>query len=192
MTYVFPNIIYHLKLNPMKNSITQISLLIIFLILTACQKDSVILETLSLDESKIEARAKKHTVPFYTTFVSTVTIFPPQPNEEVCGVGAPVFNLVQTLEGNATHMGLMTGSISSCINPTTLPPTLFNVQMTLIAANGDELHLETQGVDTGTIDIVGGTGRFDGATGIVSGSFQPIEGSFPPSFHNELEGEIQY
>ena len=177
----------------MKTSITQISMLIIFLLLTACQKDSLVNDLSLKEKNKIETRVKKkHAVPFHATFVSTVSVFPPQPNEEVCGMGAPVFNLLQTLEGNATHMGLISGSISSCIDPTTSPPTIFNQMFTLIAANGDELYLAASGEPGGVFDITGGSGRFSDATGTVRGVFQRIEGSFPPSFQSSLSGDIQY
>lgn len=176
----------------MKPLFIQTSLLAFLIMLIACQEDSLVPETLSNEDFKIETRAKKHPVPFHATFVSTAAVFPPLPNEDVCGTGEPVFNILQTLEGHATHMGLISGTTSACVDPTTTPFTLFNSFITLIAANGDELYFEVPGLYTGTLDIVGGTGRFLNATGIVSGGFEEIEGSFPPSFNNTFDGNIQY
>ena len=176
----------------MKKMNLQIIFMMTFMIFISCQKDSLVESKLSPEDAKIETRAKKHPVPFQASFVSTVSVFPPQPNVEVCEVDAPVFNLRQTIEGNASHMGHISGSISSCIDPTTFPPTIFNAKMTLIAANGDALHLEGSGALGSTFEVVGGTGRFDDATGSAIGVFQPIEGSFPPSFQSALAGEIQY
>ena len=76
--------------------------------------------------------------------------------------------------GNATHLGLMTGHVTSV----TLTPTGAILTGTWVAANGDEVFNSSVLTVTGvtpagaltyiqTIDITGGTGRFAGATGHV-------------------------
>lgn len=177
-------------------------LLIIFMILTACQKDNdleeqidVISQEEQIDISAVnlenaQTRRKPHPVPFHATFISTPISF--LPNEDLCGlVGnvGPIGNLIQTLSGNATHMGLISGSISSCIetNPPGPPVNIFNAEFTLMAANGDYLNI-VEMEEPQPFIINGGSGRFKYASGSVSGSFEIIEGVI----HNQLDGRIQY
>ncbi len=152
--------------------------------LTACQKDNITVEEQNGAYPEVLA-LKKHPVPFHAEFISTV--LSANPNPAVCnGMGAPTFNLLQSLEGNATHMGNITGSISSCITP---PTTIFNGEVTFEAANGDLLYFEQTGPLT--FDINGGTGRFEDASGSITGGFVLI-GTNPIMFSNEFNGEIQY
>ncbi len=157
-----------------------IPVLAIFMALTACQKDNINVEEQASDYPEVLA-LKKHPVPFHAEFISTI-VAPPAPNPAICGTGFPVLHISQTLEGNATHMGEITGTISSCANISTNPPTLFNRSFTLEAANGDLLYIFE-------FVITGGTGRFEDATGSVVGSFVPLGGG---QFDTVLDGEIQY
>lgn len=155
-------------------------ILTIFMVFTACQKDNINVEDQDNAYPQILA-LKKHPVPFHAEFISTV-VPPVAPDPAVCGTGFPVVHISQTLEGNATHMGNINGTISSCANVSTSPPTLFNRSFTLVAANGDLLYIYE-------FVITGGTGRFEGATGSVVGSFVPLGGG---QFDSVLDGEIQY
>ncbi len=185
----------------MKKLIFLTPLLIIFLILTACQKENTLDNQVILDEQVIldnqegEAvlRKKKHPVPFHATFISTEDFFGPDP---ICGEGPPPSNLLltQTLSGNATHMGNISGDISSCADISPLfndppePPILFNGFTTLVAANGDSLFIVG---NANPVMIEGGTGRFDDAAGWVNIFYEEI----PPDsgmFESYFEGEIQY
>ena len=154
--------------------------------LTACQKDEFNPDYANLPVDPREAmQKKKHPVPFKATFISTVLVFPPQPNPDRCGSGLPIVNVEQSLEGNASHMGQIIGSISACYDVSTNPPTAIDGQLVFEAANGDKIFLG----GIAPFEINGGTGRFQYATGSVNGWFEAIE---PGVFQNYLEGEIQY
>ena len=174
----------------MKKSKILISFLAIFMIINACQKETHILEDQhDINAEQLEWRAKKHPVPFHAEYLSEWLVFPPQPDPAVCGTGAPVVNLRSSGSGHATHMGNIAASTSSCIDPTTTPPTIFNGEVTLTAANGDELYIfQTIGTQN-QLEIFGGTGRFEDATGSVTGRFEVIA---PGVVMNYLDGEIQY
>ena len=165
-----------------------IPLLIILMVLPACEKENTFEDQVTLNEQVIfddqvaEAR-NLNLRPFHATFTSTVVSF--QPNPEVCGEDSPARNLIQSVSGKATHMGNISGSISSCVIPKVI---IFNAEITLVAANGDELFFERSG--PGAFEINDGTGRFAGATGSVIGSFVVI---VPGSvFTGQLDGRIQY
>lgn len=71
--------------------------------------------------------------------------------------------------GNATHTGLYTVDLTWCFQPPEGPLFIFG---TIIAANGDELYIETTGQGVGdngevyeTFAFVGGTGRFTEVSG---------------------------
>lgn len=69
------------------------------------------------------------------------------------------------LDGNASHLGDLEGiAIVSYVQISEDPPIFVpaSAEITLVAANGDELYMETGAF--GYV-ITGGTGRFDGATG---------------------------
>ena len=167
-------------------------LLFIALAFSACQKENMFDEKAPyLPDVTQEMQKKKHPVPFRSTYTSAPLVFPPQPNADVCGVGDPVFNFLQSGSGNATHMGCIDVYISSCIDPTTTPFTIFNGEVTFTAANGDLLYFTQDEDDPTLFNIVGGTGRFDDATGWVIASFEPT-GSGPTEFINYMDGEIQY
>ena len=85
-------------------------------------------------------------------------------------------------QGHATHLGRYTASAVIANTPGD-PPT-FDGDITMVAANGDELYFHYSGVTTqivpiregeGAYEITGGTGRFEGASG---------QGSF--SSHNNM------
>jgi hypothetical protein len=166
---------FNLKLFAMK----KLLLLAIVIMLAACQKDNTIIDQTDLTTAVSERGSKNHPVPFHATFISTV-IPPVAPDLGACGTGYPVLRIYQTLDGNATHMGNITGTISSCLNIST--GARFNRSFTLEAANGDLLYIYE-------FVITGGTGRFEDATGSVTGTFVPIA---PGQFDTVLDGEIQY
>lgn len=95
------------------------------------------------------------------------------PLDPTCLVGR---RTVSTATGTASHLGQVTMVSNHCTPPANV---ITDGQMTLVAANGDELHLTYAGTcdfdpfsPVGTIFpchtpavVVGGTGRFQGATG---------------------------
>jgi hypothetical protein len=108
--------------------------------------------------------------------------------------------VVEVIEGNARHLGHVSLSSVHCSAIGPIGPGT----MTLVAANGDEVHLTYTGfapppaadfdVDVDAT-IVGGTGRFDGATGhaemtghVTFEGFQ--DPSWPITF--EWTGSISY
>ncbi len=162
-----------------------IPLLALMTALSACQKENLTQE--QMDTQPEVLALKKHPVPFRAEFVSTV--LSTAPNPEVCdGMGAPVFNLLQSLEGTATHLGNITGSVSSCIDP--VAGVIFNGEVVFVAANGDELYFFQSGPLA--FDINGGTGRFEDAMGSITGFFELINPGPPLQFYNEFNGKIQY
>ena len=160
------------------------------------QSQQIILQQVPLSQSTqsdlMLSQKKKHPVPFRASWIATATAWPPQPNEEKCGVGFPVVNFQSSGEGNALHLGSIEAMVSSCVDTSTNPVTIYDAKLTMIAANGDELYLQGSGEQGSTFEILGGTGRFENATGYFTGTFQPIQGSFPPSNYVEGTGEIQY
>lgn len=104
-----------------------------------------------------------------------------------------------SVHGTATHLGLLTGSQSHCLNPAT--GAFSNGNFNYTAANGDHLLGTYSGFlvptpdptifeITGSFDIVGGTGRFANATGsgTPTGSVQVTTGDFVLN----LGGSISY
>lgn len=101
------------------------------------------------------------------------------------------------IRGRASHLGHYTGELAVEF----VEPGLFEGPGTLTAANGDEVHVlvvfqfPIVEVDppipfTGTITVVGGTGRFEGASGSASFTgFQDYPGG-PFSF--TWRGAISY
>lgn len=143
---------------------------------------------------------------------------PPKPFEgEFTAVDLPLaptadcpVNIGGSQHGRATHLGQFSGASITCgfdlqvmvnppFNPGGAPPYLvaqFTNKATWLAANGDELEVETVGVFVqslpdgisgvrGTMSIVGGTGRFSGAKGEAQGH---RDGAAPVTF----EGWIDY
>jgi hypothetical protein len=95
-----------------------------------------------------------------------------EPAEGRCPEGYPMLSSMAG-SGHFTHLGLTSAAGSHCIDPATLAFT--RGQLTLIAANGDELYGTYEGVTTfvepplvGWADVIvfaGGTGRFASASG---------------------------
>ncbi len=109
--------------------------------------------------------------------------------------------VIQSVWGNVSHLGQVTGSSYLCPFPNSLN---YFVSLTLNAANGDMITAEGMGtlIPTGTpgtfrIDypqaIIGGTGRFSGATGQwqASGDNIVLGGPSMP-FEVNVVGTITY
>jgi hypothetical protein len=117
--------------------------------------------------------------------------------------------------GTATHMGQLTWSSSHCTElPTEEPPPYFifeGGEWILVAANGDEIHMEYTGEQSDPLDpadpqpmvlvahgtITGGTGRFANATGWVEMQGEvrlPAGGMDAPDWplHFAVEGRITF
>ena len=103
-----------------------------------------------------------------------------------------------TFTGNYSHMGLITGEVTSFI-PTATGGLLTSIA---VAADGDELHASSEltitGVNPSTgmltfvqvLDFTGGTGRFEGATGQVEATGEVAADQ--SSFFGEFTGWIDY
>jgi hypothetical protein len=93
------------------------------------------------------------------------------------------------IAGEVSHLGRITGTATE----TLIAPhyVAFTIDITFVAANGDELFAvfdgafyDAVGDSAGTFTITGGTGRFAGATG--GGTFS----SFDDGAEADLDGEI--
>jgi hypothetical protein len=113
--------------------------------------------------------------------------------------GNPFAGAEFTTSGTGTHLGRFTGEGVVLFTENDDPdfPIAGAGEITFIAANGDELDAEFNGLidDQGnaTIDftITGGTGRFSDA----EGSFQAVAESIPadsPTFSFTANGRISY
>lgn len=123
-------------------------------------------------------------------------------------VSCPPVNLrsVFAATGRATHLGTFELDYYNCTPPGS---TLTGIEMTFVAANGDEIFVTYEARDvppvgaepvlleiTYDFEIVGGTGRFMGATGggrmMAAIEFPGIEGPnhWPTTF--VIEGTIAY
>ena len=97
--------------------------------------------------------------------------------------------LTTDVAGEVSHLGHTTGA---GVRTLFAPDYIFVVfDVTLVAANGDELFMvfegnfvDSQGDSVGTFSITGGTGRFNGASG--SGTFQ----SFSDGASVQFDGDI--
>lgn len=105
-----------------------------------------------------------------------------------------------TIMGEATHLGKVNALLEHCGYPDFQNPGLGTDRegtMLIVAANGDELHGSYQGEAlggghfSGTVEFIGGTGRFEGATGhaTLSGSTDRSAGTIPVF---ELQGVIVF
>ncbi len=112
--------------------------------------------------------------------------------------------------GGATHMGQVRFDGDHCFEAAAGPPPPHGLfergQMTLVAANGDELHTVYDGEQTtavfsnptlGTAEYVfsGGTGRFADASGWAHAEIYvevPADGADPWPIRLVLEGQITY
>ncbi len=103
----------------MKNLKFLFLVLLIFTILPACEQDNVLDEPKdTISENFDDVERSQNPRPFHALFISGITQ-PPAPNATICGVGAPapIILVVQSiLSGNATHMGNISGSISTCFD----------------------------------------------------------------------------
>ena len=120
----------------------------------------------------------------------------------LAGEGSLLFDPQQTLEGDfaaageATHLGHWTNTGTIAFDPIDPVTLVASGDVTFVAANGDELWMEfdgvldlTTGLGTGTFVIVGGTGRFAGATGLTDLEIiQAPDGRFAFT----LDGTIDY
>ena len=103
---------------------------------------------------------------------------------------------VATGSGTATHLGqwTVTGPVKYTLDNGVLRSS---GEATLIAANGDKLLLQIDGildpvaaVDQGVFHFVGGTGRFEGASG--SANFVVAINPITSGFDLTLVGKINY
>ena len=110
--------------------------------------------------------------------------------------GRPV-SAIATASGTATHLGRWTVSGNVTYTPDNDGVLHSSVAGTLIAANGDKLFFDINGIldpvagiDQGTFRFVGGTGRFEGASGdsnfVVT--LNPLTGGFDLT----VVGKINY
>ncbi len=161
--------------------------LLIFAILPACEQDNVLDEPIDfISENFDDVERNQNPRPFHAEYTSEFAQ-PPGPNAAICGTGTPlpIWHLQRTIfEGNATHMGNIIGSISSCFDINTF--TLFNGEVVLVAANGDTL-LIFGSINPLTID--GGSGRFEDASGWVNAEYEEIGDGVNIAF---WDGEIVY
>lgn len=117
-----------------------------------------------------DAFAKNPTRPFKGRSQEMLTGVPGS-----CQVGAFAGSLWSG-SGNATHLGLFTSSGCTATTGGTFPLFEFVSAGVATAANGDQVSFTITGstnilndpcVATGTLTVVGGTGRFAGATGEI-------------------------
>lgn len=112
--------------------------------------------------------------------------------------------------GVATHMGRVQFTSAHCFESPSGPPPPYGLfergEMTLVAENGDELHMSYEGEQTtpifanptlGTAEMIftGGTGRFSSASGWAHGEIQvevPADPADPWPIRLLLEGQISY
>ena len=103
-------------------------------------------------------------------------------NESGIPIGA-----VPTGSGTATHIGQWTVSGNVAYTPDSNGVLHSSGLATLVAANGDKLLFQVDGIldpvagtDQGVFHFVGGTGRFEGATGSVNFvvTINPLSGGF--------------
>ncbi|MDX8340069.1 hypothetical protein SLH46_12785 [Draconibacterium sp. IB214405] len=153
-------------------------------LIVGCSKDEL---TPNNEDLLKSAQPISVTVPFEAHMLGTPILIDFE-NAECAQEGYPVHVMVEA-EGTATHMGKVSVTFEFCAGGQ--DPNLEAPHMTvganscvLIAANGDELFLSTEGgaVVIGRTDehpdyvidywkypytITGGTGNFDGAEGII-------------------------
>ncbi len=112
------------------------------------------------------------------------------------------FGGTTTGSGHASHLGALTGFSTDCVAPSTSGTFTFTKgELTLTAANGDELHASYSGTLSptatppiysiaGTYTLTGGTGRFSGANG--TGTLQGLENMTTNQGQLQLSGTISY
>lgn len=102
--------------------------------------------------------------------------------------------------GNATHLGLFTGTGRVLFAPDPEDPNIIHPsgEATFIAANGDHLSIAfengsqdlTTGIGVADIQFVGGTGRFQGATG--TGQLVVVQNFATGAFEFTFVGRVNY
>ncbi|HET6975956.1 MAG TPA: hypothetical protein VFI24_06520 [Pyrinomonadaceae bacterium] len=104
---------------------------------------------------------------------------------------------VATGSGTATHLGQWTVSGSPKYTPDSNGVLHSSGEATIIAANGDKLQVQIDGVldpvagvDQGVFYFTGGTGRFEGATG--SANFVVTINPLTGGFELTVVGKINY
>ena len=114
----------------------------------------------------------------------------------------PYLKGTTTGTGHATHLGRVTGSATDCVVATSAYAFKFGGQLSLIAANGDELRATYRGmlvptatppiyrITDGTYTITGGTGRFSTASG--NGTLDGLENLATGQGNFDLKGFISY
>ena len=151
----------------------------------ACESPTIIEDGQAMDRAIAAARVDGAVqTPFEAALHTALAGFAPDPR---CGA-PPVFLNTQVGEGEATHLGRFTIEITFCVDATDLlddgtltegeSAPYFDGIGVLVAANGDELHMEiAEGVVLPSPDtefdfefhdpfaFVGGTGRLAGASG---------------------------
>ena len=110
--------------------------------------------------------------------------------------GMPI-GAIPTGSGTATHLGQWTVTGTVHYTPDNNGVLHSSGEASLIAANGDQLRFQIDGildpvaaVDQGVFRFVGGTGRFEGATGEANFvvSINPLTGGFELT----IVGKIDY
>ena len=110
---------------------------------------------------------KFHSVPFYATLETTITISGVPPAQQVRSSGF----------GTATHLGKTTFEVVATVN-VLVQPAVVTGTATFTAANGDQFFTSFTGITrplNGAIvgdfvhEVTGGTGRFSDITGSFSG-----------------------
>lgn len=167
-------------------------------LLASCTKSEQEDEFLSANELKsAKMNPTTVTVPFIADFTGTYVYVGPN---EKCG--APyVVQVIVDFEGNATHLGKMTGNFAFCVEA---DGTYGETVAYMVAANGDTLFVACAGkVIEGRMEdhptnvnsywrdpfeILGGTGRFEGATG--SGTTDDFNNTEDPYSHHYWRGTI--
>jgi hypothetical protein len=107
-------------------------------------------------------------------------------------IGAGLVRLTVAVTGEATHLGLFTGTETVVLD---LTDGTFAGTRVFVAANGDRLYADVEGGFTsattaeGTLTFTGGTGRFQDATG--EADFEAVS---PDGVHLALtfDGAIEF
>lgn len=204
--------LFRVTINPsiMKNR--TLFMIVLSTLFWGCTRDALQSDIVSQD-GIVEFRGKNF-VPFKgeVTWVGGNR----QGVEGPCAQVNPAFTTINYAEGSGrmTHMGKITYEGSQCVDLTGTvmsPLAVSNVMATMIAANGDEVYIESEGAnliptDKPTVFLVnanftvtGGSGRFEGAEGggtlggqVAFTHFPPQPGDPPAPVINIFDGMIAY
>lgn len=150
---------------------------LLLLALMGCESDY--LTGLTDEDLQLRCEEEMKTVPFHGEFVQTIA----HDAVPLPGCGVPSRFLVS---GNATHLGQLQGgclNVLNCHFDPELNALVGDATGALIAANGDELHLEgvarafANQTGNGDMTITGGTGRWENATGWIHTESQQTGGA---------------